>query len=125
VKNPIEAVKGWGMGKLTGIALKAIAEGKLGRPLQWLYWHLKGIKTILGLVLLGAGGAVLWLDSHGVCAVVAAHWAWVECGAWASTIVRWSLGLGAFFAWLGQQDGALHLDAPDLSLDEAIASFRK
>jgi hypothetical protein len=123
--NPITAIKGWGVGKLTGVALKAVAEGRLGRPLQWVYWHLKGIKTVLGLTLLAIGGSLLWLDSHGVCAVAAAHWAWIHCDVWAATVAHWSLGLGAFFAWLGQQDGSLHLDAPDMPLDVAIASFRK
>ena len=125
MKNPIDAVKGWGVGKVTGLVLKAIAEGKLGRPLQWLYWHTKGLKTVGGLFLAAFGGSLLWLDSHGVCAAAATYWAWVHCDVWMSTVAHWSLGFGGFFAWLGQQDGSLHLDAPDLSLEEAIASFQK
>lgn len=123
--NPIKAVKGWGVGLVAGKVLKAAAEGKLGALPKWVYWHLKGLKSVIGVVFAVVAGIVLVLDQYGVCAVALQHWAWFDCGAWTAGIVKVTASLSAFFLWIGQVDGSLHLDGPDLSLDEALASFRK
>jgi hypothetical protein len=121
----IGKAKGFGVGMIAGHVLKAAAEGRLGTIPKSVYWHLKGIKTVIGVALGVVAGIVLVLDQHGVCALALQHWAWFDCGAWTAGIVKWTASLATFFLWIGQVDGSLHLDAPDLSLDEAIASFQK
>jgi hypothetical protein len=125
VTNPIKAIKGFGVGFVVGKVLKAAAEGQLGSLPKWVYWHLKGLKTVFGVVLGVVAGTVFVLDHYGVCAVALQHWAWFDCAVWSAAIVKWTASASAFFLWIGQVDGSLHLDAPDLTLDEALASFRK
>lgn len=113
MKNPIDAVKGWGVGMVVGKVLKAMAEGKLGRHLQWLYLHLNGLITITGVGFILLGGGVAWLDEHGLCALAAAHLAWVDCVAWSASIAKGSASLGLFITWIGTVNGGLKLDPPD------------
>ncbi len=113
MKNPIDAIKGFGVGLIMGKALKAAAEGKLGRPVQWLYVHLNGLITIIGVGLILLGGAVAWLDAHGLCALAAAHLAWVSCATWSASIAKGTGSLGLFITWIGTVNGGLKLDPPD------------
>lgn len=118
-------VKGFGVGMIVGQILKAAAEGRLGPAVKWLYWHLRGIKTVVAITFGAIAGIIAVLDHYGICAAALQHWAWVDCAAWTGAIVKGTASISAFFLWIGQIDGSLHLDAPDLSLDEAIASFGK
>lgn len=124
--NPIKAVKGFGVGLIVGKVLKAMAEGKLGRPVQWLYLHLNGLITIIGVGLILLGGAVAWLDAHGLCALAAAHFAWIDCISWSASIAKGSASLGLFITWIGTVNGGLKLDPPDpKNLRAAFESFGK
>src|SRR6266536_2579716 len=108
MKNPIKAIKGFGVGLIAGRALKAMAEGKIGVLPKWVYWHLKGLKTVIGVALAIVAAAVLGLDHYGVCAIALQHWGWFDCAAWSTTIVNWTASASAFFLWIGQVDGSLH-----------------
>lgn len=117
-------IKNLGLGFIVGRILKGAAEGKYGHAVEYVYWHLRGIKTALGVALFIVAGFVSLLDRSGLCAWAVTHWAWFACAAWASTVAKWSAAVGTFWIWLGQQDGALHLDAPE-SLSADLDSFGK
>jgi hypothetical protein len=109
----LDKAKGFGTGLIVGRILKGAAEGKFGPQAKWIYWHLRGLKTVIGIVSGLAAGVLALLQSYGVCDFAAAHYAWVACGAWSDTLKHWLALNAGFWIWLGQQDGALHLEAPD------------
>lgn len=120
-------VKHAGMGQITGWLLKKAALGKFpicAKQAAWVYWHFKGIKSALGICLGLATGLVMLLDSYGICDLAVAHWAWFNCDTWASAITRSTGSLSAFFLYLGQVDGSLDLEGPDLTLAEVMQNFR-
>lgn len=122
----LDKVKGLGAGFIVGKVLKSIAEGKYGTALQWLYLHLNGLITVIGVVFGVVAGFIGVLDHYGVCALAVAHWAWFDCGVLTAAITKGTAGLSAFCIWIGQINGSVHLDPPDpAKLAEAVASFKK
>lgn len=116
-------LKNLGAGFIVGKILKGMAAGKYGKLAAYLYWHLKGIKTALGVALGVLAGFIAVLDHYGVCAIALQHWAWFDCAAWTGAVVKVTASVAAFFVWIGQVDGGLHLEAPDRFWDDPQNRF--
>lgn len=108
----IGKVKAWGTGYAVAIVLKAAANGEYGPAAQWVYWHMREIKTNIGIILGVTAAIIAVLDRFGVCALGLQHWSWFNCTQWTDAIVKVTGSVGAFFVWIGSVDGGLHLQAP-------------
>lgn len=99
------------MGKILGIVLTWLAEGKFGSAPQKLYLWLQGKKTIIAGLLATIAAALQAAQANGTCALVEGHklfgWA-INCGEAASAL----LWLSGILALVGLTDGALRMDPP-------------
>lgn len=99
------------MGKILGIVLTWLAEGKFGSAPQKLYLWLQGKKTIIAGLLATIAAALQAARANGTCALVEGHklFGWsVNCGEAASAL----LWLSGILALVGLTDGALRMDPP-------------
>ena len=99
------------MGKILGIVLTWLAEGKFGSGPQKLWLWLQGKKTIIAGLLATIAAALQAAQANGTCALVEGHklfgWA-INCGEAASAL----LWLSGILALVGLTDGALRMDPP-------------
>lgn len=105
-------LKNWGVGLIAGKVLRGAAEGKYGAAAEWLYRHTSGIKTIAGVALAFAVGVLEVGQRVGLCDLLAAYYAWVNCGGWVDSVQGVAASVAGFFLWLGTVDGGLKLEPP-------------
>jgi hypothetical protein len=101
------SLKSWAIGRFTGSILKDAAEGKYGPQVKAAYWWLSGHKTQIGVVLAFAAGALEIAQRTGLCAMINA-----DCASISTGLEHVTAGVSAAFVYVGQVDGALHMDAP-------------
>lgn len=102
------------MGKILGIVLSWLAEGKFGKGPQAVYAWLQGKKTAIAAILATVAAALQAAQSNGTCALFEGQklfgWA-INCGELASGL----LWLSGILALIGLTDGALRMDPPKAS----------
>lgn len=111
-------LKSWakniGTGYVTGSILRAMGEGKspiLPNQAQWIYWHTDGLATNSGIVLAAVAGIIEVADRSGLCNLLG-----FDCHGWIETAKHVTASVGAFFIYIGQVRGSLHLSPPEVPL---------
>ncbi len=112
------------MGRILGIVLSWLAEGKLGAGPQKAYVWLRGKKTIIAGLLATIAAALQAAQSNGTCALVEGHklFGWpINCGEAASAL----LWLSGILALVGLTDGALRMDPPKTPVPQPKANWAR
>ena len=95
------------LGQITGSLLAKAGSGDFGELPKTIYWWLRGHKTEYS-VWLGVPSLLLeFLGWAGACEA-----AGLPCAHWSTALVHVTTGASAFLFYLGQVDGALHIEAP-------------
>lgn len=102
------------MGKILGIVLTWLAEGKFGAGPKAVYLWLQGKKTVIAALLATIAATLQAAQSNGTCALFEGQklfgWA-INCGEIASGL----LWLSGILALIGLTDGALRMDPPKVN----------